>query len=377
MDIKEKFLELTTRTYPIGTEKEVYKFLPEDFKKDQFDNLYHVIGESDILFCSHLDTVGPATSVPVSHVVDGDIIKTDGKTILGADDKAGVVIMLQMIEKNIPGTYYFFYGEEKGCKGSSQVSQKIQDSKNDKLKGIRKVIAFDRMGYDSIITHQMEQRCCSDEFGDALANELNKNGFNYSLDTTGMYSDSAEFADIFSECTNISVGYFNQHRIDEYQNIDFLKKLADTCCKINWAALPAVRDPKRIEYVDSYYYGKKKKRVEDIKDEDNIDDYNFHPFEIEDSKDVQVFYFKDKKFDFISDISYLNDEIIDITLCKKRCEKELNDICDYLEKMDMYYDSAWWDGLILKIGHDKHETKMSRNELLKYIPELDIEKIKS
>ena len=41
------------------------------------------------------------------------------KTILGADDKAGMVILLYMIEKKIPGLYYFFIGEEVGCIGSN------------------------------------------------------------------------------------------------------------------------------------------------------------------------------------------------------------------------------------------------------------------
>ena len=311
MDIKAKFLELTKKTYPIGTEKEVYKFLPDYFIKDQFDNLYTIIGDSDTIFCSHLDTVGPVNSVDVKHVIEGDIIKTDGKTILGADDKAGVVIMLEMIERKVPGFYLFTVGEEKGCVGSSKLSKKIQDGQDSKFNKIKKIIAFDRKGYDCIITHQMEQRCCSDKFANALANELNKFGFEYKLDTTGMYCDSAEFGDIISECTNISVGYFAQHNVTEYQNINFLIKLADACCKVDWQSLPAVRDPKKVEYVDSYYNYKKKV------DPDDVENYNFHPYEV-DINQVEISYFMDKKFNQISNISYYNGDIVDITLSRKR-----------------------------------------------------------
>ena len=118
MDIREKFLELTQKTYPLGTEKAVYNFLSEDFIKDKYDNLYTIIGRSDTLFCAHLDTVddgSPGKNLDITHVFEGDIVKTDGKTILGGDDKAGVVIMLHMIEKGIPGFYLFTVGEEKGC----------------------------------------------------------------------------------------------------------------------------------------------------------------------------------------------------------------------------------------------------------------------
>ena len=122
MNIKEKFIELTSRTYPHGTEEDVFPLLNSELQKDEFDNLFIKIGESDVMFTSHLDT---ATSIltSVNHVFDGKIIKTDGKTILGADDKAGVAIMLYMIENKIPGLYYFFLGEEVGCIGSKKSCQ--------------------------------------------------------------------------------------------------------------------------------------------------------------------------------------------------------------------------------------------------------------
>ena len=381
MDIKAKFLELTTKTYPIGTEKAVYDLLGpmgEDFIKDKYDNLYWIIGKSDTLFCAHLDTVdsgSPGKNLDIKHVFDGDIVKTDGKTILGGDDKAGVAIMLYMIEKGVPGFYLFTVGEEKGCVGSSKLSQALQVKMDDKYKDIKKIIAFDRKGYTSIITHQLEQRCCSDEFANALASEFEKAGLKFMIDTTGGYCDSAEFADIMPECTNLSVGYFDQHAHIERQDLAFLEKMAEASCKVDWNSLPVRRDPKKVEYIDTYYANGKKKVV-GVGDEPKFDDYDFHPFAVDDNKDVEVSYFEDKKFGSISDISYLNGEIIDITLCMKRCEYELNIITNYMVKNDILYDYATWDGLILTVEHDRHETKLTRNDLLEYIPELDIEVIK-
>jgi len=365
MNIKEKFIELTKVTYPLGTEKNVYELLPENLLKDQFGNLYFNIGESDTLFCAHLDTVGPVNSVAVTHVIQDNMVKTDGKTILGADDKAGVVIMLEMIERGVTGAYLFTVGEEKGCVGSSKLSKKIQDKQEHRYDKIKKVVAFDRKGYDCVITHQMEQRCCSDVFADALIKELGIHGFTYKKDPTGMYCDSAEFGDIISECTNISVGYFDQHSVNEKQDIDFLTKIADACCKIDWQSLPAVRDPKKVEYSDTYY--KAPTLPQDVLDT--------HPYEVNMS-DAEISYFKDNKFNFISNISYYNNEIVDINLCQKRCEYELDVIGDYLENAEISFEKILWDGLILDIYHDRQITKLSRNDLLEFIPELSLEELK-
>jgi putative aminopeptidase FrvX len=170
MNVKEKFLELTSRTYPHGTEKELFHLLGDGLTEDEFGNLFIKIGESDVMFTSHLDTATSALT-KVNHVFDKNIIKTDGKSILGADDKAGVTIMLYMIEKEVPGLYYFFLGEEVGCIGSKKVANKLQ---TEKIEGINKVISFDRRGTTSVITYQSSQRCASDKFGEALALELNK-----------------------------------------------------------------------------------------------------------------------------------------------------------------------------------------------------------
>ncbi len=47
-----------------------------------------------LLFCAHLDTVGPCEGV--QFIEEDGIIKSDGKTILGADDKAGIAILIEL-----------------------------------------------------------------------------------------------------------------------------------------------------------------------------------------------------------------------------------------------------------------------------------------
>ena len=236
-DIHYTFCTLTQMTYPYGTESEVLKWIKYPLKQDEYNNYFIKIGESNTMFTSHFDsaTNKQQTVNLMQYEENGNtFITTDGNTILGADDKAGVTVMLYMIENNIPGLYYFFIGEEMGGIGSSDLAS----SRHKNLKGINKCISFDRRGYTSVITHQMFANCCTDTFADALAESLNEQGMNFKKDNTGIFTDSAHFVGLIDECTNISVGYFNEHTKREYQNITYLEKLCEACININWENLP-------------------------------------------------------------------------------------------------------------------------------------------
>lgn len=76
-------------------------------------------------------------------------------------------------------------------------------------------------------------------------------------DNTGVYTDSAEFTHVISECTNISVGYYKEHTVMEHQDIEHLIKLCLAVVKVDWESLPVKRDQTKIEY-KSYSYGNSK-----------------------------------------------------------------------------------------------------------------------
>jgi len=52
-------------------------------------------GAPALLLCAHMDTVVPGENV--KPVVSGDVIRTDGTTILGGDDKSGLVAILETL----------------------------------------------------------------------------------------------------------------------------------------------------------------------------------------------------------------------------------------------------------------------------------------
>ena len=388
MNIKEKFLELTSRTYPHGTEKEVYPLLGLEegsFTKDEFGNLSVKIGESDVMFTSHLDTATSALT-KVNHVFDKNIIKTDGKSILGADDKAGVTVMLYMIEKKVPGLYYFFLGEEVGCLGSKKVAA---EQKVKKIEGINKVVSFDRRGTTSVITYQSSKRCASDEFGEALAKEFNRvdDTFKYKTDPTGVLTDSVQFISIYPECTNISVGYQSEHTFSESQDIEHLEKLAVACTKVDWTSLPVKRDPSKVEYRsyggyggyyggwdDDYDYGYSRNwRSRNTGYGSSYGStYNKKPL-------TEKVWFHDKEFNYVSsvEVEKHTNKYVSVDLSEDRVRKEKSIIDSLLKSLDLEYQEIKWDGMKLELDYNGkgHKSSADRNDLIEYLPELDYQKL--
>jgi tripeptide aminopeptidase len=109
------FLELAALPTPPGEERAaadvVLRYLGEvglEPDEDGFGNVYARIGPTTdgtpLFFCAHLDTVPP--SGELRPVVEDGLIRNEGGTILGADNKAAVVQMLEGIRRilveNVP-----------------------------------------------------------------------------------------------------------------------------------------------------------------------------------------------------------------------------------------------------------------------------------
>ncbi|MFA4044666.1 MAG: hypothetical protein HZRFUVUK_001463 [Candidatus Fervidibacterota bacterium] len=87
-----------------------------------------------LLLNAHLDTVMPTVGIKI--VEDGEVIRTDGRTILGADDKAGVAIIIEALrtlrERNLkhpPIEVVFTVREEKGLLGAKAFDMKRLSAK--------------------------------------------------------------------------------------------------------------------------------------------------------------------------------------------------------------------------------------------------------
>jgi tripeptide aminopeptidase len=151
----ERFLQLVQIDSPSSHEREVADYLKKEMKSLGFDveeddagrDMLQMTGNmkgaatvrfagnliarkkgtvqqaTPILFAAHMDTV--VSNKGVRTVVENRVIKTDGKTILGADDKAGIAALLeaaQMINDNLMPhgdlEFVFTIAEESGLYGS-------------------------------------------------------------------------------------------------------------------------------------------------------------------------------------------------------------------------------------------------------------------
>jgi len=244
MNFLDEFLKLTAYTTPFKQESDLEDYLNSKIPglmKDAIGNYHKIIGDSETLFTCHLDNYCRDKRA-VTHVIEDNIICTDGLTILGADNKAGVLVLIYLISNNVPGHYCFFIGEEPiesgGLYGSTLFAKYYKD-----IKKFKRAIAFDRKATGSIITRQMAQTCCSNDFALALCKEFNDYGLWMEPDETGYYTDTAAFLELIPECTNISVGVYDEHSTEESIDIEYLETIAKTAVLIDWEYLPTHRTP--------------------------------------------------------------------------------------------------------------------------------------
>lgn len=221
---------------------------------------------------------------------------------LGADCTAGVWLILEMIKAQVPGVYVIHNDEEIGRIGAELIVKKYSEVVDfidnlvdfpiakyrpagvengwaglpfeEKVEALPHyfwieyvdiAMSFDRKDYHSIITKQRGSRTASDSFAEMLSSILSPDllaaGYPaLKADPTGSFTDSASYDKLIKECTNLSVGYFDQHTSRETQDMTFIVALRDSLIK-NGAAmndpaiLGATRDPNAVEsYTFSYNY---------------------------------------------------------------------------------------------------------------------------
>ena len=218
-------------------------------RSDAFGNRMLFVGDRpQILWSCHIDTVaakGGQQAVGIDENGIASLCAGKAGMSLGADDGAGLWIMLNMIAAGRPGLYLFHRGEEEGCLGSRWIERNSPDL----LVGIDAAIAFDRAGLDDVITHQSFGRTCSDAFATSLASGLNQlnRDFRYRPDDTGVYTDTNEYAGLIPECTNLSVGYERQHGPRETLDVVHCEKLLAVMLEFDASQLVIARDPSVVE----------------------------------------------------------------------------------------------------------------------------------
>jgi len=255
--------DMLTYRRPAGSDTErafrlkYIETLPGNVTPDAFGNLHAYIGDGPyIMFSSHTDTVHRTSGRQSVHIAGGTIGLSKrairaGSNCLGADCTAGIFIMSEMMRAGVPGHYVFHHAEERGGIGSSNAAADAPEL----FAGDLACIAFDRRGTADVITHQMSGRTAGDRFAQSLADVLHAAGLpGYAPCDAGIFTDSASYTDLIGDCTNVSVGYQNEHTTRETQDVPHLFALADAMIGADLARLVFERKPGEIDPDDWGYW---------------------------------------------------------------------------------------------------------------------------
>ena len=133
------FLDLVRIDSPSGEEEAMAQevgrrlsALGAEVRRDAHGNVIAQLGSGaePFLLAAHIDTVEPGRGI--RPVVEGDIIRTDGATVLGGDPKAGVAAILEALtslhaagSRHRPVELVFTRGEEAGLEGSRNLDYRM------------------------------------------------------------------------------------------------------------------------------------------------------------------------------------------------------------------------------------------------------------
>jgi len=195
-----------------------------NYYQDELGSLYITKGDSSTYPClvAHLDSVHRITEMVVVEEqlpnAQGDLKlslraydKEEGlPTGIGGDDKAGVFICLQLLEKLDSCKVFLPVAEETGCNGSKEADPEF-------FKDVGYAIQFDSTENDTMSKTLLGVKLYeekSDFFG-SIKDIILEHGFTKWLNHP--YTDTMMLKKKFNfPCLNFAAGYYNYHRATEY-----------------------------------------------------------------------------------------------------------------------------------------------------------------
>lgn len=242
--MREQFIELLTIHGVSGKEGKVRNYLlpilQEEMDIVQIDSYGNLLatkqvgnGEgATVLLSAHMDTV---TGVLADRkLVQNDDFITSDKGALGADDRAGIAIILQVLRSVEPTSFQgtlkiaFSREEEIGCVGAKHIDPKFYSD-------VDLAIVVDRKGSRDIVTG-CYSAFCSDAVGSFFEEASAMQGMNWKA-VEGGISDATVFSRKGINSVNLSAGYYNEHTNREYvvvsQMEDTVKLIVQSLAIVN------------------------------------------------------------------------------------------------------------------------------------------------
>lgn len=213
-------MELFNLYSPTGSEEQVSDYICKQLDKlnipfatDAKGNVFSLLYPNKPLLSAHMDTVQRGTEMLfeserhliIEESIGGfNYIHSDGKLVIGADDKCGIYAILKLLEVYPETNFLFSVGEERSAKGA-RYFVKTQD-----LSLVNYGLVLDRHGYYDIC-------CTQNNYGTKeFEKELLTIGRRHSMKSAmGIFSDCTALNSQIS-CANISIGYEGAHSPNEW-----------------------------------------------------------------------------------------------------------------------------------------------------------------
>lgn len=175
-----------------------------------------------ILLNAHLDMVYSFDEG--REIIKAGNIWSSSSGILGADDRAGVAVLLETLKRldatKFNGTVKFIFTveEEVGLQGAREVN-------GDFLSDVDAAFVIDRRGTGDIVTScRGQEKFCDESFGELIEEIASRHGLGVWRCTAGGSSDTRIWASHGIQSVNLSAGYFNEHSSDEYLDVEGCKE---------------------------------------------------------------------------------------------------------------------------------------------------------
>lgn len=182
---------------------------------------------AEIILSAHMDTVKGVLKKRTLKF-DGDII-TSSKGALGADDRAGIAIILDVLRRvesidfNGKIKVSFSREEEIGCVGASNIDPRWYENAD-------LAIVVDRRGNRDIVVGTWGLTFCSNAVG-YFFEEVGKLVDMEWKCVEGGVSDAMTFSGEGINSVNLSAGYMNEHTSNEYVSLEAMRETSLLICQ--------------------------------------------------------------------------------------------------------------------------------------------------
>lgn len=232
---EQKLLEQFFQLKQENLLKIMSKYLKGKYDKVYTTNEYIVaVGDIPVALVAHLDTVFAAPPQDIYYDRLKNVMwSPDG---LGADDRAGVYAITQIIKRGLRPTIILTTDEEKGTLGAAALVKENPTPMVDELKYI---IQLDRRGSVDCVFYD----CDNPEFEEYVESF----GF---LTAFGTFSDISTICPVWKVAgVNLSIGYVNEHSYAEVLHINHMMATIDKVEKM----LKDIDNAKWFEYIEKEY----------------------------------------------------------------------------------------------------------------------------